>query len=328
MPICLACGRKTILRAESFPGYVQGYTYDIYECPGCTLSTVSPCVEREEVYGWIYGWPTKVPGYSRYVQLADRVARSQQPDQEISRFDAVYEFVIRTIRKERPDGGRIAEIGSGLGSLTFSLRSAGYEAIGFDLSVPAVESASRNFGPFFRCDRIEDSISPGDVDIFVCTEVIEHVRDPLDLLLTIKGLMSQNSAILLTTPDKSAFPEGAVWETELPPIHLWWFTRDALEALASRAGLNISFVDVSRYFRPQFVRSRQESLVRLPTFDACGKLLQRDEPARARITNLIQHSPMLSPARWARRAVQRARGARPYSICAVLRLGEPETGCR
>ena len=57
--------------------------------------------------------------------------------------------------------------------------------------------------------------------------------------------------MLLTTPNKTNDPPGTIWNTENPPVHLWWFSETSLRFIAYRLAANIEFYDFSRYSASQ-----------------------------------------------------------------------------
>jgi SAM-dependent methyltransferase len=325
MSKCAICSAPMILIHPALQGYVTTSKYDVYECNNCALSCVYPLEEISEIYRWIYESGERVKGYERYWRLATVIHQSSNPAREICRNDAVYEFVLRTLREDPRKELKIAEIGSGLGYLTYCIRQSGYDATGFDVSDASVSRACSLFGPHYRVGRLEDHSTPEEYDYIICTEVLEHVSDPLALLASMKAVMSDHAKLLISTPDKNAFPRGTVWETESPPVHLWWFTRQSLRVLAERAGLSVDFVDTAGYVRPQFVKAKRpfSEPDREAVFGPDGFLLEastRTHGVGGRVRAFVQESSLLEPVRRLRRRFQRALGFRPYSICAVMQV--------
>jgi len=113
-------------------------------------------------------------------------------------------------------------------------------------------------------------------DVVMCIEVVEHLADPASWLRAVKRLLSKGGEIILTTPNKSAFPQDAVWETDAPPVHLWWFTPCAIKILAAKAGFSkVRFIDFSkcRNGRVELNPARDYSKpMTHPTFDRDGSL--------------------------------------------------------
>jgi SAM-dependent methyltransferase len=82
----------------------------------------------------------------------------------------------------------------------------------------------------------------------VATEVIEHLLDPSEFVKKLKTLVKPDGCIILTTPNKSFFPDSVVWESSLPPIHHWWLTEKSLSVLSEKIGMGVTFTDFSKRY--------------------------------------------------------------------------------
>jgi SAM-dependent methyltransferase len=86
-------------------------------------------------------------------------------------------------------------------------------------------------------------ISPGSVTDALCSEVIEHVTDPLSLLQQVCRTLTPDGVVLLTTPNAEVIVDGSERETAdliSAGAHLIIFTPASIKALAVKAG----FADV------------------------------------------------------------------------------------
>jgi hypothetical protein len=43
-----------------------------------------------------------------------------------------------------------------------------------------------------------------------------------------------------------------VWQNDIPPVHLWWFSEKSIEALAKSFGKKCSFIDFTPYTKKYF----------------------------------------------------------------------------
>ena len=122
------------------------------------------------------------------------------------------------------------EIGSGLGYLTYSLIKSNYNVVGLDISQTVVKQAIETFGDHYICANIYEyaQIDLEAFDIVILTEVIEHVNEPINFMESIKKILKPAGKIIITTPNKSFFPKDIIWASELPPIHCWWFSEEAM----------------------------------------------------------------------------------------------------
>jgi hypothetical protein len=71
--ICHICGNSAYLKFSNFKGYVEGKSYDIYECNFCQSSFVDPLKSEDWVYDAIYKQSTNMPGYERYERYSKLV---------------------------------------------------------------------------------------------------------------------------------------------------------------------------------------------------------------------------------------------------------------
>jgi len=239
---CPICGADAEVVRANHPGYAAPTRFAIAECCYCDAQFASPCVGDDRLYERIYEHARTLPGYSRYVWYADRIARQAEPLRWLASRQEMYGFIAREVARLDPRRQReIVEVGSGLGYLTFALLRAGHRARGFDLSATAVAGARARFGDHYIVADATAAEHAASADLVVMTEVLEHVADPARVVAGIARLLRPGGAALITTPSKSAHPSGAVWATDNPPVHLWWFSETTIRRLAERAGLHVSF---------------------------------------------------------------------------------------
>jgi len=184
---------------------------------------------------------------------------SRDPLKALARYEDVYWAVRQFLRGSRTKVPlRIIEMGCGLGYLTAALRAAGYEAYGIDLSGAAIGEATATFGPWYSVAS-EKSLRtqiPFQPDLIVALETIEHVPDPVGLLANLKDALAPTGSLIVSTPNRSSWDSAAVWQTDLPPVHLTWLSEEGIIALGSRVGLNTEFVNFKKFNALTF-RSRK-----------------------------------------------------------------------
>lgn len=137
-----------------------------------------------------------------------------------------------------PDGPwTVLDVGCGTGGNLAALGPE-YRAIGFDTSETATRYAAQRFPDLqFICgDSLSDVTHPARAaDLFMLTDVLEHVEDDLAMLAEVVGLAKQGAWILITVP---AHPE--LWsEHDVSHGHHRRYTPEALESLWSELEVDV-----------------------------------------------------------------------------------------
>jgi SAM-dependent methyltransferase len=250
---CLLCGNESFFRREQ-KGYQQPQVFKIFQCSTCNTSFSIPRVDASAIYELIYKNPNLVPGYSDYANLQREISQSINPLEYLVKTNRCYWAAateIKRISAEMNSKPKILEIGSGLGYFTFALKNAGFDIVGLDISENAVEKAKEMFGIYYVCAELSKYAlqNAGLYDIVVLTEVIEHIDMPLEFMSHIKGLLKTDGSIILTTPNKSFFPNEVAWYTDYPPVHCWWFSEESMRFIASNLKMKVRFTSFKDYHK-------------------------------------------------------------------------------
>jgi len=148
------------------------------------------------------------------------------------------------LRKARPaGGGRMLDIGCSTGGFLLACRGAGWRVAGLDISSRAVELA-RELVPDgeFHCGELGGAPWPaGTFEAATSWEVIEHVSDPLAMVVQAGTLLAPGGTLTVSTPDWGSWAirrhkAPNYW----PPYHLWFFGGRSIRALFKRAGLEVT----------------------------------------------------------------------------------------
>ncbi len=316
---CEICGDE-LIRDSVVPSYQEPGSYAIFRCDGCKTMVANPKTLLPEVYNAIYAVPGGPPGYDRNFQFARAVKRAREPLEYLaSRQDAFW-----GVRRALPsrDQSRVLEIGSGLGYFTYALRRAGYDAVGIDVSREAVAKARAAFGDFFHAESAESfaRVATATFDAIVMVEVIEHLEDPVALIADALRLLAPGGSIIMTTPNRSFYGSAAPWTTDLPPVHLWWFSEESIAAIAKRVGCSVSFVDFAEYSSRLPILYNYPS-PRTPMLDERGRMARREAPA----VSLARRMGILQEGYWIATRVAgpllRQRSPRRPTLVASLKAG-------
>ncbi|MCL4334650.1 MAG: class I SAM-dependent methyltransferase [Candidatus Thermoplasmatota archaeon] len=236
---CPLCGSdKTTMIAERFQSAVEDFYYSIYRCGFCETQFAAGNETSKEIYEALYSSKT----YGEYSRYASEIKSSPDPlkylsEQEIT-YVRIYNYINRNM--QRLLSSKILEVGSGLGYLTYALNVAGLNATGIDISEEAVKKAKQEFGEHYIYSNIENLSTNQTFDVIIAAELIEHVMEPLKFIEAALKILSDDGELLITTPNYSI--KSQIWRTELPPVHMFWFSRRSFEVLAKIMNVNCSFI--------------------------------------------------------------------------------------
>ncbi|MGC1442129.1 MAG: hypothetical protein WA888_16095, partial [Burkholderiaceae bacterium] len=88
--------------------------------------------------------------------------------------------------------------------------------------------------------------------------------------------------ILITTPNKSYYPPSSIWQTESPPVHLWWFSETSLRIIAKKVGMRARLWDFSPYYsRKRQGNGKRFRAFRQPVFKENGTFSVTPKPQKS-----------------------------------------------
>jgi 2-polyprenyl-3-methyl-5-hydroxy-6-metoxy-1,4-benzoquinol methylase len=154
-------------------------------------------------------------------------------------------------------GGRVLDVGCAQGTLGLMLAERGFDVTLLDVRATNIEYARARHehgSVAFHVGLLEESTLPDDhYDVVVCTEVLEHVREPARMLMNLAAKARVGGAVCLTTPNAD------YWFAHLPTFggadqtvidqaeansldgdaHRYLYTREELTALVRGVGLRV-----------------------------------------------------------------------------------------
>ena len=139
-------------------------------------------------------------------------------------------------------GKRVLDFGCGIGTLLRLLAAAGAGAVdGVESDAQARASVRDLLGIDVAGDVSElkqRAVGPG-YDLITMIDVIEHVRDPSQSLVELRGLLRPGGWLLVSTPDVGSAKArllGQRWDNYQNPTHLFYFSGRSLGRLIRSAG--------------------------------------------------------------------------------------------
>lgn len=207
-PKCKCCGSSNIITAD------RKFPHKLIECLGCGVKFRFPA-EPDQAMSRFYqnsyeqsGLTTDLPDKSTLEKLIKQNFRNTNKD--FSRFiDTI------TWLKGR-ENLSVLDFGANWGYAVFQLRNAGFDAVGFEISVPRAKfSEELGVQVFSDWEKVK-SLAP--YDVILSSHVLEHTPNPRMALKNAKQLLAEDGVMI------HAFPDGSrhYMEVNYSSFHRLW----------------------------------------------------------------------------------------------------------
>lgn len=114
-------------------------------------------------------------------------------------------FILKTLKHNLPDQAVVLDVGCGNGVISRSLGEVGYNVYGIDVSENAIAKArqlNKNPNVSFDVTSAEQLIAEGKkYDAIICSEVLEHLNKPENLLSTLYQSLTDTGVLIVTVPN-------------------------------------------------------------------------------------------------------------------------------
>jgi SAM-dependent methyltransferase len=122
----------------------------------------------------------------------------------LKRLDFIARYIEQDFARKRRRLS-VLEVGCGNGNIAISMGSLDQcDIIGLDINSASITKA-RDTNPFkhvtFLCGDISALDAAAKFDIIICSEVLEHLTDPGDMIQRIKTRLAEDGLILITIPN-------------------------------------------------------------------------------------------------------------------------------
>jgi SAM-dependent methyltransferase len=223
---CAACGRRA-----ARPLYtVKGFAIVACEC-GLARTLLPPGFDPASIYTSAYFQGGQSDGYADYEGSAEELR---------GEFRRTLQALTRHV-----DRGRLLELGCAYGFFLEAAR-ARFAVCGVEISYHARAACLARGLAVEREATPEFLAAHGPFDAAVLLDVIEHLRDPGEVLARLHAAMRSGAQLLITTGDHGSLLArvmGRRWRLMTPPQHLWFFAPRTLRALLARHGFRVHTVE-------------------------------------------------------------------------------------
>jgi 2-polyprenyl-3-methyl-5-hydroxy-6-metoxy-1,4-benzoquinol methylase len=141
--------------------------------------------------------------------------------------------------------GSILDIGSGTGYFLRQMKDNGWETTGIEVNQKAREYSLRELDIEALPPQKLTSLATGSFDCITMWHVLEHFHEPLTNLSELRRLLKPGGKSVIALPNcesADAVHYKRNWAAYDVPRHLWHFTPDTFELIASKTGLQVNEV--------------------------------------------------------------------------------------
>jgi SAM-dependent methyltransferase len=136
--------------------------------------------------------------------------------------------------------GRLLEVGCGEGDFLVSAEAEGWQVTGVEFSPAACERAQQRLkSGRVLCGELQSAgLAPELFDLCVVSDVIEHVRSPLDFLREIHRVLKPGGTLFIATPSIDSWSARIMRQKwmEFKAEHLTYFNRQNIQTALFKSG--------------------------------------------------------------------------------------------
>lgn len=250
---CCVCGD------EDFHEVGRVGEWRIGRCPSCTLVRVNPVPFFEPSPEF-----SELSRDFQYTRFQHAVTE-EVLQHDLEQFRAQSAAALRLGEGARRSR-RFLDVGCGYGGTVHAATELGWEAVGIDIDPALVASGRQRFGADLRCMTLPDPrLDGGQFGFIRMRDVIEHLPNPLEVLVELRRLLAPGGVLLVATPNEGSLPtrvrdlvgfRRTLVATVNPPHHLHGFAPVTLRRILDRAGLRSLEIRTTTPIDPLYVTAR------------------------------------------------------------------------
>jgi 2-polyprenyl-3-methyl-5-hydroxy-6-metoxy-1,4-benzoquinol methylase len=182
-----------------------------------------------------------------------------------------WRYILRALQRHTA-APKLLDVGAGNGYFVYLARTEfGMAADGLEISAAEADYARDTFG--VELLRGDLSCVREPYDVITSFNVLEHVKQPTDLLDQMSQRLAPAGLLVLTTPNPACIHRRLrgldKWNMVCPPHHINLFTRTALEEMLTRRRFEIlEYATLSTYINSVRKIDTQSLILRRTAFQA------------------------------------------------------------
>ncbi len=230
--------------------------FHIRQCLQCGLIYVSPQPTAAELPRFYEGM---------YTDDSDEAV-------EMRSLGYIEKHLSRIIKRRKPQGGRLLEIGCGYGALLRAIADQPWKVTAVEMSGNALDYAREHCPNVeFHQGSLEDAeFRPESQDCVVLIAVLEHVKDPAAAIQRMASWLAPGGLLLIQVPYVGPYIRLKRWLPWLPiyfeaPRHLFDFSPKTLPEYLRRAGFENIHTEIARpYSAPTPLSAALIWMIKIP----------------------------------------------------------------
>lgn len=212
------------------------FSLSIYKCLHCGLVSLDferGAADHEAIhdYWWRQAW---LDTYSKFKE----------------RIDLNYTEKLRFL-EDKVDGRKLLDVGCGCGFFLSVAKREKWDAVGVDISQPAIEYAKNVLGLNVFLSTVPEAHFPDNYfDLITMWDVLEHLDEPFELMSELRRILKLNGFLVIETPNAKSlihlithltYKLSLGWLTYFVkriyiPSHLFYFSKFTLVDMLLRNG--------------------------------------------------------------------------------------------
>jgi 2-polyprenyl-3-methyl-5-hydroxy-6-metoxy-1,4-benzoquinol methylase len=219
--LCHVCAKALKSRFAEVADSQTGETFSILACDDCGLAQTSPVPDDLNFYyadyhGGRHGATANFCAARRVRWLERSVAENVNPPR------------------------KVLDIGCGEGTFLQSAKRRGWQTVGVELSRAGLSDSNLEIHETIAA--VKDAHGENSFAAITLWHVLEHLKNPREILKEIDELLASGGKLLIAVPDAAGFQAaifGADWLHLDVPRHLYHFNSESLETLLKQCGFLI-----------------------------------------------------------------------------------------